>query len=67
VDAAPARQRFLRTHVREYPKRFAAFACTPLPHVQASIAEMRRALDELGMVGVTAGTAVLGNASPFVI
>lgn len=48
--------------VREHPKRFAAFACTPLPHLQASIAEMRRALDELGMVGVTAGTSVLGKS-----
>ena len=48
--------------VREHPKRFAAFACTPLPHLQASIAEMHRALDELGMVGVTAGTTVLGTS-----
>jgi aminocarboxymuconate-semialdehyde decarboxylase len=48
--------------VREYPKRFAAFACTPLPHVQAAVAETRRALDELGMVGVTAGTVVLGKS-----
>jgi predicted TIM-barrel fold metal-dependent hydrolase len=48
--------------VREYPKRFAAFACTPLPHVRASIEETRRALDDLGMVGVTAGTVVLGKS-----
>jgi len=48
--------------VREYPKRFAAFACFPLPHVAASIDEMHRALDELGMVGVTAGTTVLGKS-----
>jgi predicted TIM-barrel fold metal-dependent hydrolase len=48
--------------VREYPQRFAAFACTPLPHIQASIDEMRRALDDLGMVGVTAGTTVVGRS-----
>jgi predicted TIM-barrel fold metal-dependent hydrolase len=48
--------------VREYPKRFAAFACTPLPHVRASIVEVCRALDDLGMVGVTAGTTVLGKS-----
>jgi aminocarboxymuconate-semialdehyde decarboxylase len=48
--------------VREFPKRFAAFACTPLPHVRASIDETRRALDELGMAGVTTGTAVLGKS-----
>jgi predicted TIM-barrel fold metal-dependent hydrolase len=48
--------------VRQYPRRFAAFACTPLPHIQASIDEMHRALDELGMLGVTAGTTVLGKS-----
>ena len=48
--------------VRQYPKRFAAFACTPLPHVQASIDEIKRGLDELGMLGITAGTTVLGKS-----
>ena len=48
--------------VRQYPKRFAAFACTPLPHIQASIDEMRRALDELGTLGITVGTTVLGKS-----
>jgi 6-methylsalicylate decarboxylase len=62
VDAASFANDFYAGIVREYPKRFAAFACTPLPHVQASIDEMKRALDELGMVGVTAGTAVLGKS-----
>jgi aminocarboxymuconate-semialdehyde decarboxylase len=59
VDAARLGNDIYARIVREYPKRFAAFACTPLPHVQASIAETRRALDELGMVGVAAGTMVL--------
>jgi len=62
VDAAKFANDFYARIVHEYPKRFAAFACTPLPHIQASIDEMRRALDELGMVGVTAGTAVLGKS-----
>jgi aminocarboxymuconate-semialdehyde decarboxylase len=62
VDAARLGNDIHARVVREYPKRFAAFACTPLPHVQASIAETRRALDELGMVGVTAGTVVLGKS-----
>jgi aminocarboxymuconate-semialdehyde decarboxylase len=48
--------------VREHPKRFAAFACTPLPHIQASLDELRRALDELGMVGAIAGTTVMGKS-----
>ena len=62
VDAARLGNDLYARVVREYPKRFAAFACTPLPHVQASIEETRRALDELGMVGVTAGTVVLGKS-----
>jgi len=62
VDAARFANDFYARIACEYPKRFAAFACTPLPHVQASIDEMNRALDELGMVGVTAGTAVLGKS-----
>ncbi len=62
VDAARLGNDFYARIVSDYPKRFAAFACTPLPHVKASITEMTRALDELGMVGVTVGTAVLGKS-----
>ncbi len=62
VDAARLGNDLYARIVRENPKRFAAFACTPLPHVQAAIDETRRALDELGMVGVTAGTFVLGKS-----
>jgi predicted TIM-barrel fold metal-dependent hydrolase len=47
--------------VRAHPGKFAAFAALPLPHVDASLAELRRALDELGMVGVTFATSVLGH------
>ncbi len=62
VDAARLGNDIYARIVREYPKRFAAFACTPLPHVRASIEETRRALDELGMVGVTTGTVVMGKS-----
>jgi predicted TIM-barrel fold metal-dependent hydrolase len=62
VDAARLGNDIYARIVRENPRRFAAFACTPLPHVRASIEETRRALDELGMVGVTAGTVVLGKS-----
>jgi 6-methylsalicylate decarboxylase len=47
--------------VRAHPGKFAAFAALPLPHVDASLAEIRRALDDLGMVGVTFATSVLGH------
>jgi aminocarboxymuconate-semialdehyde decarboxylase len=45
--------------VQRHPDRFVAYAATPLPHVDASLEEMARALDTLGMVGVTMGTSVL--------
>jgi 6-methylsalicylate decarboxylase len=50
------------TVVSAHPDRFRAFAATPMPHIDASIAEMNRALDELGMVGVTMNTSVLDRA-----
>jgi predicted TIM-barrel fold metal-dependent hydrolase len=62
VDAARFANDIYARIVREYPKRFAAFACFPLPHVAAAIDEMHRAFDALGMVGVTAGTTVLGKS-----
>jgi predicted TIM-barrel fold metal-dependent hydrolase len=46
---------------QQYPGRFAAFASLPLPHVDAALAELRRGLDTLGMVGVTVGCSVLGR------
>jgi predicted TIM-barrel fold metal-dependent hydrolase len=59
VDAARLANDLFAEIVHEHPKRFAAFACTPLPHIDASVTEMHRALDDLGMVGVTATTFVL--------
>ena len=38
--------------VRSRPERLAAYAALPLPHVDASIVELRRCLDDLGKVGV---------------
>lgn len=47
--------------VRAHPARLAAFATLPLPHVDASLAELTRALDELELVGITMSTAVFGT------
>ena len=33
--------------VQGYPTSFAAFAATPLPHIDAALAEIERALDQL--------------------
>ena len=43
---------------RAYPPRFAFFAVLPMPHVDASLEELRRALDELGAAGVTFTTSI---------
>jgi 6-methylsalicylate decarboxylase len=48
--------------VAQSPKRLAAFAMVPLPHVDAALEELGRALDELGMAGATIGTSVLGRS-----
>jgi predicted TIM-barrel fold metal-dependent hydrolase len=48
--------------VRAYPGRFAAFATLPMPHVDEALAELRRALDDLGAVGVTLSTSILGKS-----
>jgi aminocarboxymuconate-semialdehyde decarboxylase len=42
--------------------RFGAFAALPMPHLDESLGEVRRALDELGMAGVAMNTTVLGRA-----
>jgi 6-methylsalicylate decarboxylase len=48
--------------VQHHPDRFGAFAALPMPHVEESVGEMGRALDELGMAGVAMNTTVLGRA-----
>jgi predicted TIM-barrel fold metal-dependent hydrolase len=50
--------------VARHSDRFRAFAALPLPHIDESIAELNRALNELGMVGVTMNTTVLGSRQP---
>src|SRR5437588_2233172 len=37
---------------RKYPGRFNAVVSLPLPHIDASLREMARGLDKLGMLGV---------------
>src|SRR2546422_6451686 len=38
---------------RKYPGRFNAVVSLPLPHIDASLSEMERGLDQLGMLGVS--------------
>ncbi|HEY7062812.1 MAG TPA: amidohydrolase family protein [Chloroflexota bacterium] len=46
---------------RRFPRHFRAFAAVPLPHVDAALGELDRALDTLGMAGVTLGCSVAGR------
>ncbi|MFI9380698.1 amidohydrolase family protein [Kutzneria sp. NPDC052558] len=63
--AAVAAARFANDEYAEivarYPDRFRAFAALPLPHIDASVKELTRALDDLGMVGAAVTTSVLGR------
>jgi predicted TIM-barrel fold metal-dependent hydrolase len=65
-DKAVAAARFVNDQyaavVERHPDRFLAFAATPMPHIDESIAELGRALDELHMAGVAMNTTVLGHA-----
>ncbi len=45
-----------------HPGRLASYVSLPLPHIEASLAEMRRGLDQLGMAGVTLQSACLGRS-----
>lgn len=66
-EAAPAigAARFLNDEhagrCRDHPARFSFFATLPMPHVDAALAELARAVDELGAVGVTFTTSIQGR------
>jgi predicted TIM-barrel fold metal-dependent hydrolase len=48
--------------VSRQPDRFKALVSLPLPHVDASLREIRRGMDELGMIGVNIHCSVLNRA-----
>ena len=48
--------------VSRHAKRFAAFVSLPLPHVDASLREMARGLDDLRMLGVNIHCSVLNRS-----
>jgi len=47
---------------KDNPERFGFWASLPLPHVEASLAEIDRAFDELGAVGVALGCNCLEHS-----
>jgi len=62
AEAAVRAARFLNdehaARCRAHPARFSFFATLPMPHVDAALAELRRALEELRAVGVTFTTSI---------
>ncbi len=61
VDAAKIANDTYAELARRFPQRFEVFAATPLPHVDAALREMERALDQLGSIGVNVATSVQGK------
>lgn len=48
--------------VQRYPERFKSFVSVPLPHVDAAVEELRRGMDELGMIGLNLHISALGRS-----
>lgn len=63
VEAARIGNDLNAAMVSRYPDKFKAFVSLPLPHVDASLRELRRGLDELGMIGVNIHCSVLERSS----
>ena len=49
--------------VARYPDKFKSFVSLPLPHIDASLVELRRGLDELGMIGVNLHISALDRSA----
>src|SRR5262249_56317922 len=52
VEAARLGNDIYAQLVARYPDKFKAFVSLPLPAIDASLHELRRGMDELGMIGV---------------
>src|SRR5258708_16689274 len=63
IEAARAINDLYADLVRRYPTRFAAFAAAPLPHIDAALPEIERALAQLQIVGVKVATSVLVHST----
>jgi len=48
--------------VQQHPDRFKAYVSLPLPHIDASLKEMARGLDQLGMIGVNMNCSVFNRS-----
>ena len=62
VEAARLGNDIYARIVQQYPDKFRAFVSLPLPHIEASVAEIRRGMDELGMIGVNMHISALDRS-----
>ncbi len=62
VEAARACNDRFNDLVQRYPGRFSAFVSLPLPHIEASLRELQRGFDQLGMAGVTMSCSVFNRS-----
>lgn len=62
VETARLGNDIYRRVVEGNPDKFKAFASLPLPHIQASLRELGRGMDELGMIGVNLHISTLDRS-----
>lgn len=62
VNAARIANDLTADLVSRYPEKFKAFVSLPLPHVAASLRELERGMDELGMIGVNLHISALDRS-----
>ncbi|MGI8554577.1 MAG: amidohydrolase family protein [Dehalococcoidia bacterium] len=62
VDAAQIVNDLSAQLVRRHPEKFKAFVSLPLPHIEASLRELRRGLDQLEMIGVNLHISALDRS-----
>ena len=66
VAAAQRAARFINDEhaamCRAHPTRFGMFATLPMPHIDASLAELDRAFEQLGADGITFTTSINGRS-----
>ena len=62
VEAARIGNDLYAELVARHPDKFKAFVSLPLPHIEASLKELRRGMDDLGMIGANLHISALDRS-----
>jgi predicted TIM-barrel fold metal-dependent hydrolase len=62
VEAATLENDVYARIVKQHPDKFKAFVSLPLPHIAASVRELQRGMDDLGMIGVNMHISALDRS-----